>query len=397
MSKIKHKKSTKVRGGQAKAKQRKPHILHLHSSFNPGGKEVRSAQLMNAFGGRLEHTLVSAVPEHMEAKRLILPKVKVTYPTDDEFPSLQGKPWPRRLLKVAKALKPYDLILTYNWGSMDAVMGHTLYSGLLGLPPLIHHEDGFNEDEAHKLKTKRNWFRRIALGKSSGLVVPSETLEGIALTTWTQPIGRVKRFPNGIKTGLYTKPPRPDALRVLKRDGEKWVGTLAGLRAVKQLPALVKAFSYLPYDWQLVILGDGPERDAIRDAADKLEISHRVHLPGHVEKPEKFVGLFDIFALSSKSEQFPISLIEAMAAGVPVAAPDVGDVAHMVAEENAPFITVAGDMDALAHSLLELAKNEPLRRSIGAANQAKAQAEFDEAVMIDRYKRLYASAMGREI
>lgn len=397
MSKIRHKKSTKVRSGQARSKPRKPHILHLHSSFNIGGKEVRSAQLMNAFGSRVEHTLVSAVPEQMEARSLILPKVKVTYPNDDEFPSLQGKPWPRRLLKVAKALKSYDLILTYNWGSMDAVMGHTLYSELLGLPPLIHHEDGFNEDEAHKLKTKRNWFRRIALGKSSGLVVPSETLEGIALTTWTQPIGRVKRFPNGIKTGLYTKPPRADALRVVKRDGEQWVGTLAGLRAVKQLPELVRAFAHLPDHWQLVILGDGPEKQTIRDAADALQISHRVHLPGHVEKPEKFVGLFDIFALSSKSEQFPISMIEAMAAGVPIAAPAVGDVEYMVAEENAPFITKAGDMDALGKSLLELSKDDNLRRRIGAANQAKAQTEFDEAVMIDRYKRLYASAMGQEI
>ena len=377
-------------------KRPKPHILHLHSSFNPGGKEVRSAQLMNALGSRVEHTLVSAVPEQMEAKKLILPKIKVQYQPDD-FPSLQGKPWPRRLHKVAQALKPYDLILTYNWGSMDAVMGHTLFSDVLGLPPLIHHEDGFNEDEAVKLKTKRNWFRRIALGKSSGLVVPSETLEGIALTTWMQPMGRVKRFPNGIKTGLYAKKPKRDALRVVKEDGDFWVGTLAGLRAVKQLPSLVRAFAALPQNWQLVIMGDGPEKQAIRDEADRLQISHRVHLPGHVPKPEKYVGLFDIFALSSKSEQFPISMIEAMAAGVPVASPDVGDVAHMVAAENTPFIVAKDDEDALSKALLELSDRPELRASIGAANQKKAAGEFDEAMMIDRYKRLYASAMGREI
>ncbi|MEP2737261.1 MAG: glycosyltransferase family 4 protein [Erythrobacter sp.] len=396
MSKIKHKRSTKVRSGQGKTKRRKPHILHLHSSFNPGGKEVRSAQLMNAFGSKVEHTLVSAVPEQMEAKKLILPQIKVNYQPAD-FPSLQGKPKPRRLHKVAQALKPFDLILTYNWGSMDAVMGHTLFAEVLGLPPLIHHEDGFNEDEAVKLKTKRNWFRRIALGKSSGLVVPSETLEEIALTTWMQPMGRVKRFPNGIKTGLYAKKPKSDALPVIKRDGEHWVGTLAGLRAVKQLPSLVRAFAALPNNWQLVIVGDGPEKNAIRAEAERLEISHRVHLPGFVAKPEKYVGLFDVFALSSKSEQFPISMIEAMAAGVPVASPAVGDVASMIADENAPFITPANDESALSDALIQLSENPELRAKIGAANQAKACAEFDEAVMIDRYKRLYASAMEREI
>ncbi len=75
----------------------------------------------------------------------------------------------------------FDLILTYNWGAMDAVMAHSLFGGYLKLPPLVHHEDGFNQDEAERLKPSRNWFRRIALGKSAGLVVPSHRLEEIAL------------------------------------------------------------------------------------------------------------------------------------------------------------------------------------------------------------------------
>ena len=121
----------------AKAKTAKPHILHLHSSFNPGGKEVRSAQLMNAFGSKVEHTVVSGIPDQMGAAKLVQPKVKVYYPRD--FPPLQGKPLPGRLIKLANAMKPFDLVLTYNWGAMDAVMAHTLLSEAYGLPPLIHH------------------------------------------------------------------------------------------------------------------------------------------------------------------------------------------------------------------------------------------------------------------
>ena len=370
-----------------------PRVLHLHSTFAAGGKELRCVQLINAFGSKLRHAIVSADPNEYGAAQHIATGRDVIYPRN--FPSLSGKPWPKRLHGLASAMKPYDLVLTYNWGAMDAVMAHTLFKDSLGLPPLIHHEDGFNEDEQDRLKTSRNWYRRIALGKASGLVVPSEVLEGIALETWQQPIGRVKRFANGIDTkGLRANPP-PDALRgVIKHEGEKWVGSLAGLRPVKNLSALVRAVARLPEEWQLVIVGEGPERESIRDAAEAAEVSHRLHMPGFVADPRRYVGLFDIFALSSRSEQFPLSVVEAMAAGLPVAAPSVGDIAPMVADENAPFIVPVNNEAALAEALLKLAGDEQLRAVVGEANRIKARTEFDEAKMIGAYRRLYDSALG---
>ncbi len=370
-----------------------PRVLHLHSTFAAGGKELRSVQLINAFGSKLAHAIVSADPNEYGAAQHIAKGRDVLYPRN--FPSLSGKPLPKRFRALASAMKPYDLVLTYNWGAMDAVMAHTLFKDAMDLPPLIHHEDGFNEDEQEKLKATRNWYRRIALGKANGLVVPSEVLEGIALEEWQQPIGRVKHIPNGIATKGFVANPRPDALRgVIKHEGERWVGTLAGLRPVKNLGALVRAVARLPEEWQLVIVGEGPEGEAIRDAAEEAEIAHRVHLPGFVANPRKYIGLFDIFALSSRSEQFPLSVVEAMAAGLPVAAPAVGDIAAMVAEENAPFITPPGDTNALAEALGKLAADEARRAEVGNANRAKARAEFDEARMLATYKRLYDSALG---
>lgn len=373
-----------------------PRILHLHSGFSAGGKELRSVQLINAFGRSLEHAVVSSDPQAMGAAEKISRSIAVTYPQD--FPSLRGKPTPGRLARLAKAMKGYDLVLTYNWGAIDAVMAHTLFKDALDLPPLIHHEDGFNEDEKDRPKRTRSWYRRIALGRSAGLVVPSEKLEEIALVDWAQPIGRVKRIANGVDTKAFAIKPRPDSLRaIIKHDDEKWVGTMAGLRAVKNLPRLVRAMCALPEEWHLVIFGEGPDRDRIAKTAAELELSHRVHLPGHAPEPAKVVGLFDIFALSSDSEQFPISVVEAMAAGLPVAAPDVGDIADMVAAENKPFIARRGDEAAFASVLETLAGDPELRTEIGTANCKKAQAEFDEKRMIDTYRRLYASAMGREI
>ncbi|HWU02236.1 MAG TPA: glycosyltransferase [Novosphingobium sp.] len=370
-------------------------VLHLHSSFDPGGKELRCVQLINAFGLGVAHRIVSAVPGAMGAIKRINPGITIEGPGD--FPSLQGKPTPGRLKLLAEAMQGHDLVCTYNFGAMDAVMAHTLFAQALGLPPLVHHEDGFNQDEALKLKSARNWYRRLALGRASALVVPSQRLEGIALSAWKQPRGRVVRIANGIRTAAYARKPRPDALpRIIKREGEYWLGTIAGLRAVKNLPALVRAFAPLPEEWQLVILGEGPERDAIRDEALRLGVGHRVHLPGFVADPSKVIGLFDLFALSSHSEQFPISVVEAMAAGLAVAAPDVGDVRAMLAGENLPFVAPAGSDGALADAIARLAGDAALRAAVGAANRARACTDYDEAAMVTAYRATYASAMGRD-
>ena len=369
-----------------------PKILHCHSTFAAGGKEVRCAKLINAFGKGLQHHIVSAMPEQMDARALIdRTKARVGYP--DNFPSLTGRPTPGRLVGIAQALKPYDLILTYNWGAMDVVMAHTVFAQQFGLAPLIHHEDGFNEDEAKQLKRSRNWYRRIALGRTHSLVVPSETLETIAIDAWKQPRQRIVRIPNGIDTKAFARQPEPSKLRLVKREGERWVGTLAGLRAVKQLPLLVRAVAGLPENWHLVILGDGPEKDAIQQAAVDADVSHRVHLPGAIDDPAKVIGLFDIFALSSKSEQFPLSVVEAMAAGLPVAAPDVGDIKAMVAEKNREFIAVPDSADALASMLDELADNPDLRKEIGRENREKAVRLYDISRMTERYADLYAGAL----
>ena len=368
-------------------------FLHLHSSFNPGGKELRAAKLIGAFGAGIEHTIISGVPGALDAASAIDPAMRVSYP--DNFPALTGSLSYRRFRAIAQAMRGFDLVLTYNWGAMDAVMAHRLFARSLDLPPLVHHEDGFNQDETDGLKRSRNWFRRLALSTAAALVVPSNTLRVIALFQWNQPEGRIRQIPNGIALAAFESPPLPGALPGLfKQPGDLWLGTMAGLRAVKNLPEMVHLALYLPEPWKLVIVGEGPERDEIESTVAQLGMQNRVFLPGHAPDPAAVMPMFDLFALTSDSEQFPISVVEAMATSLAVVSTDVGDVAAMVSDENRPFVRGAWASYGMIEPLIALAENRELRGIVGKANRAKAQAEYGEEAMIAAYRTVYAGAMG---
>ena len=369
-------------------------ILHLHSSFDLGGKEARSVRLMNHFGAQAEHVVLSAA-DAFGARDALDKNIKVSFPGTDA-PSLTGMPGMGRYRKLAAYMKRFHLVLSYNWGSMDGVMAHTLLSRSMGLPPLIHHEDGFNDDEIHRLKKRRNWFRTIALQRSHALVVPSKTLENIARTAWHQQFEKIARFPNGIDIAHYNRRPQRGSFPgFIKREGEIVVGTVAGLRAVKNIPRLVRAVAAAGPNVRLAIAGEGPERAAIMAEATRLNIADRVMMPGFLRDPARFIRLFDIFALSSDSEQYPISLVEAMASELPVVSTDVGDVRNIVSAENLPFIIKRDDEAGLADAIRTLANNAVLRKKLGDANRYLATSQYDEVTMLARYRQLYGSAMKR--
>ncbi|MFN3518596.1 MAG: glycosyltransferase [Sphingomonas sp.] len=367
-------------------------ILHLHSTFDLGGKEARAVRLMNAFGDRARHTIVSGMEGRYGARERIARGIR--YEIAQTPPPLQGKPSVGRYDAIARYMRRFDLVLTYNWGAIDGVMARRVFGR--GVPPVVHHEDGFNEDEAAGLKRERNLYRRLALSAAHGLAVPSTTLERIALDTWKQPRAKVHRIVNGIATELYAKRPEPKAIPgFVRKPREVVIGTVAGLRAVKDLPALVRAAGGLSHRFRLVIVGEGPERAAIEQAALAMGIEDELVLPGFLDRPYRFMGHFDMLALSSRSEQFPIAVVEAMAAGLPIVAPPVGDVPFMVAPENAPFITDYPGEVRLRDAMQALIADPDLRRTVGDANRRKAQAEYDERQMIARYAALYESALGR--
>ena len=136
-----------------------------------------------------------------------------------------------------------------------------------------------------------------------------------------------------------------------------------------------------------MICGDGSERAQLQSVANAHGVSDRVVFTGYLAKPEQALAGFDIFAMSSDTEQMPYGLLEAMAARLPAAATDVGDIKSIVADANRPFIVPAPDEAALTGALRTLLRDEALRTRLGTENRAKAEAEFSLDTMIASYDR----------
>jgi glycosyltransferase involved in cell wall biosynthesis len=152
------------------------------------------------------------------------------------------------------------------------------------------------------------------------------------------------------------------------------------------LRAFASAVQQIPC--RLEIVGDGPERGALIALAAQLGISEQVHFTGQLADPSPAYSRFDVFALSSDTEQMPYTVIEAMAAQCPIVATDVGDIAMMVAPQNRPFI-VPKDDQTVSAALLRLVSNPSLREEIGIANLHTARQNFNQGDMFRAFAEIY--------
>lgn len=353
-------------------------LLHVFPTFAVGGAQMRFCAIANRFGPRWRHAVVALDGRQDCAARLTEETPVTLHPSP-----CRGDGMLRdlgRIRAMLGALKP-DLLVTSNWGSMDWALANRFGPRL----PHLHSEDGFGPDEAGGQKRRRVLLRRLVL-RSSIVVLPSTTLRGIARQAWRLPEHALRYIPNGIDLARFT----PASGRPAER-AEPVIGTVAALRAEKNLPRLLRAVARLRNGGiacRLVVVGGGAERERLEALARELGLSEATQFLGAIGDPSAAYRDFDLFALSSDTEQMPLSVLEAMASGLPVAATDVGDVRAMLSSENAGF-TVPPDEAALADSMARLLADAALRARLGAANRAKAESDFDQGRMFEAWATLY--------
>lgn len=179
-------------------------------------------------------------------------------------------------------------------------------------------------------------------------------------------------------------------------DEELVVATVANLRANKDYPTMLAAAGRLAAahpNIRFVSVGQGPLADELEGERDRLGLGERFQFLGHREDPVRVLVAADVFCLSSRFEGLPISLLEAMAAGLAVVATRVGGVPSVVTDGREGRLVPPGDPDALAAALLELRDPGFRRRCAAAASERVKGFGIDRAVA--RQQALYADLAAR--
>lgn len=359
---------------------RQRHLVHVFPSFNMGGVQVRFVALAQALGDRFRHTVISLNGDYAAAG-LVPASAPVSYA--DPLPRLRSTYLRlRRFRRLLATLQP-DLLLTHNWGAMEVVMANAIDRW-----PHIHLEDGFGPEEAHRQFRRRIWTRRLLLARSE-VIVPSRTLQRIATDAWGLDRRRVHYIPNGVAP-LAVGPPPPPLGVDLPANVPRivWAGAL---RREKNPLRLLRAFASMKHRAVLLVIGDGPERASVLAEADRLGVASRIRLLGNRTDARRIIAQSDVLVLSSDTEQMPLVVLEAMDAGLPIAATDVGDIHDMVAEENRRFV-VPPDDAALGRALDALVSDAALRSRIGRANRTRQRALYALPHMVTAYETTFEKA-----
>ena len=364
-------------------------LLHVFPSFATGGAQTRTIDLANTILADKKHIFVSldrnfsaaqGLQGHVHHALLSIGCKRSGRPDLDNL----------RMFRRLVAERRPAALLTYNWGAIEAALANRIAP----LCPHLHFEDGFGPDEASGRQLKRRvWTRRLALSGRSTIVVPSKTLLSVARSIWRFRRTRLHYIPNGIDCTRFAEA-SGDAKAPLRNDADEvLIGAIGALRAEKNLGRLLHLFARLKTDRprRLIIVGDGPERAALQSLAESLGIAETTRFTGEVANPESILAELDIFALTSDTEQMPYCLIEAMAAGLPIVATDVGDISSMLSPANQPFIAPPEARTLLTAQLQRLIERPDLRQTIGELNRRHAEKSFDRQAMLKRYRDLFSS------
>jgi glycosyltransferase involved in cell wall biosynthesis len=349
--------------------------MHVFPTFAVGGAQVRFAALANYFGREFRH-IVIALDGDTSCRERLDPGLDIAFPlVAAPKNAMLANAW--RFRSLLRRWRP-DVLVTGNWGAIEFAMAN-----LPSLTRHLHVVDGFGPEERETQIGRRVLIRRLVLGRGK-VIVPSRNLERIATEVWKLPPRVVRYVPNGIDlTRFDTGFQKP-------RTGAPVIGTVAALREEKNLGRLLRAFASVTATEpaRLVIVGDGDQRGPLTALAKDLGVADLVTFTGHRGDTSALYAGFDLFALTSDTEQMPLSVMEAMASGLPVVSTDVGDVRAMLAPENLPYVGARND-DVVSGLLKALVTDPGERTRIGAANRAKAERDFDQAVMFGAWRELW--------
>lgn len=229
------------------------------------------------------------------------------------------------------------------------------------------------------------WAERLLRRAATSIICVSENERAVGLAAGACDAQRTVVIRNGVDLNAS---PAADS------NSPPLLVSVGRMKEPKDFPTLVRALARIDHDsFQAIVVGDGPARADIARELELLGLDDVVQLLGDRRDVPDLLARADLFVLSTTSEGLPMSILEAMAAGLPVVASAVGGVAELVVHGETGRLVPARDPDALAEALRGLIADGQLRRRLGRAGRLRVEEFFD----LRRFRDAHISLYRREL
>lgn len=282
----------------------------------------------------------------------------------------------------------------------DIVHVHSTKAGLVGRVAaklaglsvvFTAHGWAFTEGIAEHSRNLAVFLEKFAARLSDRIICVSEYDRQLALRMGVGNPLLLTRIHNGVpevSADQRSIPQRAGVIRII---------CVARLDIPKDHALLLDALDMLKdFPWVLELIGDGPLTQNVQQKIRDLGLVDRVEFSGLCNDVPARLAASDIFVLTSSWEGLPLSILEAMRAGLPVVASDVGGVSESVTEEVTGFLIPKGDKTTLANRLMRLFKDAALRREMGLAGRGAYEREFAFEVMYERTEQVYREVLAHK-
>jgi len=365
-------------------------ITHLVENLERGGLERMVVDLsaeQAAQGHAVE--VLCLFEEGLLAPELRIKGVPVT--------ALHKRPGlhPAVVLGIARHLRARrtDVLHTHNAVAHYHGVAASMLAGPVGIVNTRH---GMGNAPFQR---RREMLYRLALQRTAAAAMVCESARRNFVTHRIVPEQKSRGVPNGIDVDTFRPASaelRADTRRALGVPQSAFViGTVGRLNPVKDHAMLLRAMARVcgaSPAAHLVVVGGGALLHELGALAGELRIAHRVTFGGDRGDVQALLPAFDVFALSSISEGYSISLLEACACGLPIVATDVGGNREIVRPGGNGVLVPARDDEAMAAALLALEAQPQQRARLGEAARAWVAAHGTVRVMAQRYLELYRDA-----
>ena len=386
-------------------------VVHMIDSLGRvGGAEQQLVENLKRFGDpRLRHRVLCLYELTDDSRHDELPRDTVV---DYLFAEGERPPRPKIILDATRALKRIgpDLI---HCGLPNAALGARIAGRQLGVPVVeslvnISHENVRTTDNpavsSWKLAVHRT-VDRFTMAR----VARFQALSRAVARSWVDTVGipadRVVVIPRGVDTDQYGGSAVPEIRDALLRDLEVDLDALVLLNVGRQVAqkgqiyavrALAKVQETHPNTVLLSAGTTGPMSEPLREEAERLGLSGKVHWLGVRADIPALLGAADVYVYPSLFEGLGVSLLQAMAAGLPVVTTDVAPMTEVVQHGENGLLVPAQDPVALAAAVVDLASNPATARRLGAAARQTIIDGFDADVVTDRVEGMYLELLAME-